>query len=161
MELKQLNQSLATLLAEVFFGPGQGESWLLNPGDDGLVPGLKKLTAEQASFHGGKSRKSIASHANHVLYHLELICRWVEGEENPFATADWSEAWNLVDVNEEEWQQLTDQLESRARFWIDASENVPLGNELAFKGSFASISHTAYHLGAIRQLILAKEASAK
>ena len=61
---------------------------MLNPGDEGLIRSLEKLSAADASALTATG-SSIAAHVDHVRYGLSLMNRWSQGE-NPFDSADWS-----------------------------------------------------------------------
>jgi hypothetical protein len=97
---------------------------------------------------------TIAAHANHVNYGLELLNRWAGGEENPFATADWEGSWAKQTVSLDEWQEVVAGLQHEAASWIAALEEPREWDEISFTGALASAAHIAYHLGAIRQLAL-------
>ena len=64
---------------------------MLNPGDEGLLRSLEKLSAADASALT-PTGSSIAAHVDHVRYGLSLMNRWSQGE-NPFESADWSASW--------------------------------------------------------------------
>jgi hypothetical protein len=144
-------QSMVTLLRELLYGPAKEASWVLNPGDAGLLASLDKLSPEEASArHGGRS--SIAAHVDHLHYGLSLVNRWVRGEENPFATADYSASWTRQDVNEEQWRALRKKLADEAGAWASAAAIPREWNPMTLTGAMGNIVHLAYHTGAIRQI---------
>ena len=99
----QIQRTVLTLLHELAHGPAPEASWVLNPGDQGLLKSLDKLTAGAASTIAGDS--SIAAHVDHLRYGLELMNRWSRGE-SPFADADYAASWRRVTVSDREWQEL-------------------------------------------------------
>jgi hypothetical protein len=100
---------------------------------------------------------TIAAHADHVHYGLSLLNRWAAGEENPFATADWEASWKRTTVSADEWQALRDKLRQAADRWRQAVAARTDWNDVAAAGAISSAAHTAYHLGAIRQIIAAQK----
>src|SRR5687768_16759465 len=104
-------KALHTLLFETLFHAQPHGGFLLNGAEPGMVDTLKALSAEIVSKEPGPGRKPIVSHANHVLFGLELIDRSVHGDETAFENADWNAAWKLTRVNEREWAELLARLE--------------------------------------------------
>ena len=153
------NRSLHHLLVELIDGPADQWTWVLNPEDAGLLSVLEGLSAEVASRAPAHGRATIAAHANHVCYGLELLNRWAGGEENPFADADWAGSWRVERVSEPEWRELLARLRREAHGWRDAAAQPRTWDEIALTGALASAAHLAYHLGAIRQLVAAHEAA--
>jgi hypothetical protein len=148
--------ALSKLLIEVFDGPPGAEAFILNPGDPGLLGQLDSLDAAAASSRPMPGETTIASHVDHVRYGLSLLNRWAAGEANPWATADWEASWKKTSVTPDEWRDLQGALRNEAGTWqraVTAREN---WDDLAAAGSLASLAHTAYHLGAIRQILAAQ-----
>jgi hypothetical protein len=148
-----ISTSLRTLLSETMFRAPPQSGFLLNPGDPGLVDTLKSLSAKTVSTPPGPGRKPIVSHANHVLYGLELTARAAGGDAHAFDNADWDAAWKLVAVNDAEWADLLARLERTAQTLLDAGPKFQPWSEIMLTGLFGSAAHTAYHLGAIRQML--------
>lgn len=143
-------KALTTLLHELLEGPPGREAYMLNGGDHGLLGSLDSLTAAQASAVG-QNGSSIAAHVDHTRYGLSLMNRWSQGED-PFSTADWSQSWRRTSVNEDEWVALQRSLRDEALRWKDALQAPRDVNDVELAGMIGSIAHTAYHLGAIRQM---------
>ncbi len=150
MNLAQLSSPLSTLLSELVDGAPVTGAYVLNPGDQGLLRSLDRLSAEAVSkiWHGGAS---IAAHTDHLRYGLSLMNRWASGE-NPFADADWGSSWRRTTVSEEEWADLRTQLRVEAHLWQRALSDPREIDEIEVNGVIGSIVHLAYHLGAIRQI---------
>lgn len=146
--------SLKTLLSEVFHGTAAGSSWFLNPGDTGLLGALSSLSAADASFVPGDGRPTIAAHTNHILFHLRLLNRFLGGEANPFAGADWDESWSVSRVNETEWERLRSELAAAEAGWREGVSTEGTWSDLALTGAFGSAVHFAYHFAVIRQIVL-------
>jgi hypothetical protein len=152
-------RAFQTILAEVFHGPPGETAFLLNPGDPGLLRQLDAIDASAASTRCAAGETTVAAHADHLLYGLELLNRWAGGEENPWATADWSASWKRKTVSEEQWRDLMSKLRAAAEKWQRAvADRAGAGaewNDVTAAGALASAAHTAYHLGAIRQILVA------
>jgi hypothetical protein len=146
-------QALSTLLTEIFDGPPGNAAFMLNPGDPGLLKQIESLSAELVSSRPIPGKTTVAAHVDHVHYGLSLLNRWAAGEENPWKDADWSASWKRTVVSEEEWKALCQRLREAAANWKEAVENRGEWNELTATGALASAAHTAYHLGAIRQIL--------
>jgi hypothetical protein len=153
-----IRKSLQQLLVELFEGPADNGTWVLNHDAPGLLAMLETLPAEIASTPMRPDRMTIAAHVNHLRYSLSLLNRWAAGEPDPFATADWNGSWQMQQVNATAWTQLVGQLRSEIGDWIEATQQPRHWDQIALTGAFASAAHAAYHMGAIRQLALALDA---
>jgi len=150
MNTGDVARTLGTLLAELADGTSKEGGYILNPGDEGLLRSLDKLSAADASART-PTGSSIAAHADHLRYGLSLMNRWSEGE-NPFGSADWSASWRKVVVSEPEWRQRLADLRAEATRWLGVIRRPRDVNEIELNGMIGSIAHLAYHLGAIRQI---------
>jgi hypothetical protein len=150
-------RALSKLLVEIFDGPPGKEAYVLNPGDLGLLRQLDALDAVAASTRRMPGKTTIAAHADHVHYGLMLLNRWAAGEENPWADADWNASWRRTKVTAEEWQALRDRLRQEAKKWQQAAGASRQWSDIEAAGTLASAAHTAYHLGAIRQIVASLE----
>lgn len=151
MKTASLSGSLEILFRELVHGvPADGASFVLNPGDGGLIESLAQLSADAASKRrdGGAS---VAAHAEHLRYTLSML-NAAKPTENPFAGADWSRAWSKNTVTEEEWRSVVSGLRDEAERWL-ADLAVPRdAGQIALTGIIASVVHLAYHFGAMRQI---------
>jgi hypothetical protein len=152
MEIPEpIRQTLVILLRELIDGPPGQAAYVLNVGDRGLLRSLDTRSAAAASARPS-GRSSVAAHVDHVRYGLSLLNRWVGGETNPWATANWAEAWTHVHVTDEEWTALRANLRREAHAWIEGAGQARDMNDIALGGVIGSVVHLGYHLGAIRQL---------
>jgi hypothetical protein len=150
MNTAEISSTLGTLLAELVDGASKEGGYMLNPGDEGLIRSLEKLSAADASALTATG-SSIAAHADHACYGLSLMNRWSQGE-NPFDSADWSASWSRTSVSEPEWRQRIADLRVEAARWLGAVRTPRQVDEIELNGMIGSIAHLAYHLGAIRQI---------
>ena len=146
-------RAVLTLLEETFEGPsGPSTYYIDNNPRAGFLAAVEALTPEQASASPWPGAKSIASHAHHAAFHLEMSAAWIRGDR---ADRDWASSWTVQDVNQEGWDRVRREL---GRSYQDLASVV--GGEPAASGeslatSIAAIAHAAYHLGAIQQRIAA------
>lgn len=150
----RLWEAVDALLRESFDGPSGDGSWYVDsrPGS-GLLGVLDGISSSRASIPPGPGRATIAAHVAHVRFAIELLNRALRGED-PYPAADWKDSWRLQVVGEEAWAQLRDSVRR---------EYLSLRQALAQQGwleggttlteVLAAIAHTAYHLGAIRQIL--------
>lgn len=142
-------------LREAFEGglPGEGTGFVENTKPDGsrnsgVLATLDGLTAAQASKPTALGT-SVAAHAAHVAYHLEVTLRWEKGERGPF---DWQGSFDPRTVDDAAWAA------TRARVRTAYEEVAALAagttdwNEDSAAGIGGALAHAAYHLGAIRQI---------
>jgi|SRR5688572_21674741 len=150
MNTAEITNTLGALLRELVDGVSKEGGYMLNPGDEGLLRSIEKLSASDASALT-PTGSSIAAHVDHLRYGLSLMNRWSQGE-NPFDSADWSASWERTSVSEPEWRQGLSELRAEAKRWLDVVSTPRNVNEIELNGMIGSIAHLAYHLGAIRQI---------
>jgi hypothetical protein len=148
-------RAITKLLTEVFFGPPASEAYILNPGDPGLVEQLETIDAAAASTRPMPGKTTIAAHVDHVCFGLSLLNRWSTGEANPWANADWEASWKRDKVDEKQWRASRDNLRRESEAWQKHAAAQREWNDIAAAGALSSVAHTAYHLGAIRQILAA------
>ncbi|HET7629694.1 MAG TPA: DinB family protein [Bacillales bacterium] len=146
--MNDLTQAAAELLKETFQGATEQGSWYVTTEKNaGIFGTLEQLSAEQASIsHGGAT---IAAHADHIRYYLEVARTYIRGKEHE---RDWGKSWKIDHVDESEWSKIQQalreeyeamQADLQAGFWQDEYKTNVL----------AALAHSAYHLGALRQMI--------
>ena len=146
-------RALSKLLIEIFNGPPAREAYLLNPGDPGLLRQLDSIDADDASNRPMAGKSTIAAHVDHVCYGLSLLNRWAEGEANPWASADWEVSWRRTTVSDDQWRALRATLLREVESWQKHVKARVDWDDISAAGALASAAHTAYHLGAIRQIL--------
>ena len=152
MQTADLTKALTTLFSELVNGASPAGAYILNAGDEGLLRSLDKLSAAAASALT-LTGSSIAAHVDHLRYGLSLMNRWAAGE-NPFDDADWSASWRKTRVSAAEWKQRRDELAGEARRWLEALRTSREIGQTDLNSVVGSITHLAYHVGAIRQIDL-------
>jgi hypothetical protein len=153
-----LTPTLIDMYRETFEGEVRpGWVWIVSgPADAAVLGSLAQLTAEQAYAAPSPGRKSIAAHAAHLKYTLDLTLKRLHGE-NP--SADWPRSFYAGEAGPDAWRQLQQDLRSAydaVLAYFDRSREKPISDwpPIHAAGLAAMIGHNAYHLGAIRQLML-------
>jgi hypothetical protein len=146
IEGKDFINSLNYLFKETFEGsPSQGSIYLDR--GIGVFNTIENLDANTASSFN--SATTIASHVEHLRYYLEVLSNFMQGIVK---AADWNESWAKKEVSEEEWKTLKTNLHLTYESVLTAYEKVESWDEDKMSEAMAIVVHTAYHLGAIRQM---------
>ena len=148
-------RAVSKLLTEIFDGPPGGEAYIVNPGDPGLHRQLETISAATASQLSIPGKPPIAAHVHHLHLGLSVLNRWLSGEENPWAGADWNASWRLTTISEDDWRTLRQNLRKESDTWRKAVAARAEWNDMEAAGALSTVAHTAYHLGAIRQILAA------
>ena len=116
---------------------------------------LSKLSAEEASRP--VLGTTIAAQVYHSAYYVQAMDRYFEG----FAgKTDWDASWTTQTVDEQEWEALKTQLQDDYARAVQQLSAVTDWGEGALDYAMTVAIHSAYHLGAVRQLVkVLKEAS--
>ena len=146
-------RALSNMLTEIFDGPPSPEAYLPNPGDPGLLPQLDTIEASAASKRPMPGKTTIAAHVDHVHFGLSILNRWAAGDANAWAGADWNASWQRTTVTEDQWRTLRAGLRQEADKWRKVVANRTNWDDLAAAAALSTVAHTAYHLGAIRQIL--------
>lgn len=149
-----VEQALA-VLREGFEGPPGDWSYFTDLGRKaGLFGTLERLSADAASRDVGGT--SIAAHAYHVAFGLEVATDWIRGDREP---RDWRASWDVREVTEKGWAALQGRLQELYAELRGAIEERAGSGVESYGGALGAIAHLAYHLGAIRQKELVLEGS--
>ncbi len=136
------------ILRETFEGSPEGEGSAYLDRGTGVFSTLDALDAGQASRYYGST--TVAAHTEHAKFYLDRLCEFMRGRTEK---VNWEQSWLIETVNQAEWDALRDGMrrsyENAVRCFaeIDAWDTTNIGDAIAI------IAHTAYHLGAIRQIM--------
>jgi hypothetical protein len=145
-------EAVAYLLRETFEGSPEGlPSAFLDRGT-GIFSTLNALSAEQVSH--GINGTTIAAHTEHAKFYLDRLCEFINGRTEK---VNWEDSWLIETVSENEWNALRATVQRTYENTLQCIASVEEWNERQVGMAIGLIAHTAYHLGAIRQL--AKSAS--
>ncbi|HLM54972.1 MAG TPA: hypothetical protein VK422_02520 [Pyrinomonadaceae bacterium] len=136
------------IFKETFEGPPAGKSSVYLDQGGGLLQTLEALTPEAASESAGGA-PTAAAHCEHVRFYLAYLYDYMRGSREK---VDWKQTWLLQRVGPAEWEGLKAGLRreyERLAGHLRAAESLT-ENEVGV--GMAVLTHTAYHLGAIRQI---------
>jgi hypothetical protein len=144
------------LLKETFEGPApQGASAFLDKGT-GLFQTLNEISAHTASTPPRPEGTTVAAHTEHVRFYVVVHDKLLRGSTEAI---DWAESWRIKSVGVEEWEELRQQCRRAYTTFTEHLRAIDTWGEDEISVATSVIAHTAFHLGAIRQLILSQQLS--
>lgn len=146
---RDFTASLFTLLKETFEGPPPNTASAYLDQGGGLFQTADKLTAGEASRAVRPGAPTVAAHCAHAKFYLDVLHRYMQGSDEH---ADWKQSWLVQEVGPEEWESLRSELRASYETVTAALRSVETWGERRVGGAMAIVAHTAYHLGAVRQL---------
>src|SRR5918994_7825511 len=102
----QLQTALDSLLAETF---RHVHGHYLDR-HTSLFETLATISAEEASQPVGDNCATLAAQVNHIRVYIEVLERYMRGEE--VGPTDWAASWRVADVDEEEWESLKQRIDA-------------------------------------------------
>jgi hypothetical protein len=148
----QLAKEFLQVLKETFEGPEPtGPSAFLNKGT-GLFQTIDDISAEMASTPARADGSTIAAHTEHIRFYVDVHYKLLLGSRDKI---DWDESWRIKAVKAAQWDALRQDLVKIYKTIADHLLGINSWGEDEISIAMAIVAHTAYHLGAIRQLLLA------
>ena len=135
------------LFKETFEGTGGSSSHFIDPKGGSLFDTLEHITPELASSN--PSGSSIAAHCAHTRYYLQVLPKFMRGEK---PQTDWPGSWQKSQVDALEWDALKLELRTEYENITHFLQDIQSWDDEMIGGGLSMLVHTAYHLGAIRQL---------
>jgi len=144
---KHFVESIAYLLRETFEGSPEGQASAYLDRGVGIFSTLGALSAEAVSkdFTG----TTIAAQTEHAKFYLDRICEFVNGRTE---RVNWEDSWLIETVNDTEWKALLESVRKSYENTLRCLAAVDEWSEDRVGMAIGMIAHTAYHLGAIRQI---------
>lgn len=144
---KQFVEGIAYLLRETFEGSPEGQPSAYLDRGIGIFATLGEASAEVASFefHG----TTIAAQTEHAKFYLDRLCEYINGRTE---AVNWDASWLIETVNEAEWNALRDTVRHSYEGTLRCVAEVSNWSEMQIGMAIGMVAHTAYHLGAIRQI---------
>lgn len=142
-------KAISDILKETFAGSPESGSIYLDRGV-GIFNSLEKVNAEMASRSIAWEGATIAGHAEHAGFYLQMLCEFMTGR---IEKVDWNESWRVKTVDEDAWDALKENVRKEYQSTIETFEKIEDWDEDNISDAMAIVAHTAYHLGAIRQII--------
>jgi len=152
--MKTINQedftnSVLYLLKETFEGSSAEGSAYLDKGV-GVLNTIEKMSAETASRSIEENGATIAAHLEHARFYLIALVEFMNGRTEK---VNWDESWLVKKVNETEWKLLKENTRRDYEIVTETFQTIEDWNEDNIGEAIAIVAHTAYHLGAIRQIM--------
>jgi hypothetical protein len=139
------------VLREAVEGPSGPSTYFIDKRPDaGLLGALGSIDAATASRTWGDT--TIAAHAHHIAFAMADSAAIIEGTHTP---PDWKESWRVKTVDDAGWRELVARVGREYERLRRAVESRAASSGEAFAEAVGSIAHVAYHLGAIRQKVVA------
>ncbi|MGH8015965.1 MAG: DinB family protein [Candidatus Zixiibacteriota bacterium] len=119
-----------------------------------LFETLNSITAEEASTPARPGGTTIAAHAFHIDYYLVVISAYMKGTWPE--KVDWKASWQTKTVNDNEWETLKNKLSTtRDEVLKQINSFDDWNDDKRIGGAMAVVVHTAFHIGALRQILKA------
>ena len=149
IQTEHFTNSLYALLDETF---DNVHGYFLDKGTS-LFETLVTISAEEASIPVGGKCATLAAQVKHVAFYLDVLEKSVRTQQ--FERQDWGKIWRETKgVTAEEWDALKSALRlSYDRIKALIHDTPAWSSEDQIGGAMATIVHTAYHLGEIRQAL--------
>ncbi len=148
--MSKITETLKSNILEVFEETfTQTRGIYLDRPKGSLLETLENISAEVASV-ASKNQRSIAAHVEHLRVYLVALHGYMNGATSP---TDWDASWQTHSVTELEWRDLRDNLKAAYETLYQDLLELRDG-DIKFAESIAILTHSAYHFGAIRQLLL-------
>ncbi len=141
-----LKTSILEMLEETFAQP---QGYYLDRAKGGLFATLEAIDVAQAALERPPQR-SIAAHVQHLRVYVLALHGYLNGATGK---TDWEASWQTHTVSALEWKTLQDALKSDYAALIHDLAQLPEGDS-RLSEAVAILAHSAYHFGAIRQLLL-------
>lgn len=134
------------IFGETFEGSPEEGSAYLDRGT-GVFSTVEALSADQVSDKFGST--SIVAHVEHLKFYLDRLVEFINGRVEP---VNWDQSWLIETVNDAEWDVLKAGLKKSYDAALKCFAEVEEWNQNNIGDAIAMIAHSAYHLGAIRQM---------
>jgi len=118
-----------------------------------LFETLDSMTAEEASVKISANSATIAAQVEHLRFYLDVLNDYMSS--NQPAEVNWREIWDTVGaVTPEQWEETKTRLRnSHAQVMQTINSFEQWDGEYDIGGALSILTHTAYHLGGIRQAL--------
>lgn len=142
-----LTEAVAYLLRESFEGSPEGQPSVFLDRGVGALQTLSELSARAASaeFHG----TTIAAQTEHAKFYLDRLCEYLAGRTE---AVNWEDSWLIETVDDPEWQALQGSVRKAYANTLRCLAEERQWSPMQIGMAIGMVAHTAYHLGAIRQI---------
>lgn len=147
IDSKLLVEGVAYLLRETFEGSPEGQPSAYLDRGIGLLSTIEAVSATGASadFEG----TTIAAQTEHAKFYLDRLCEFINGRSEG---VNWDDSWLIEEVNDDEWTALRSSVSRAYENCLQCLASPREWNQMQVGMAIGLVAHTAYHLGAIRQI---------
>lgn len=117
---------------------------------NGLWFAVKDLGVQEAARALGPGRSTVAAHLDHVRLTLIYVRHALAGEEYK---ADWGSSWKIASPSEAQWEEIKTGFRQGYDALRQFIQSKPFWREPGLTAAIHNIGHTAYHAGAVRQIL--------
>jgi hypothetical protein len=144
----QFAEAVAYMLRETFAGSPEGQPSAYLDRGIGFFSTLNAVSASDASrdLNGSTS----AAHTEHAKFYLDRLCEFLNGRSE---RVNWEDSWLIETVNDNEWTALCETVKATYNHTLICLAEHGHWNETQIGMAIGMVTHTAYHLGAIRQMV--------
>lgn len=140
--------NLVALLKETFEGSQPGVGSLYLDREVGVLNTIEKVSATDASRSSGGA--TFASHLEHTRHYLVELNGFLHGSTE---TVDWEQSWLVKTVDENQWNLLKENVRRDYETVMQTFKTIEDWNDDKVGEAMSIVVHTAYHLGAMRQIM--------
>ena len=144
---QQFVGAVAYLLRETFEGSPEGQASAYLDRGVGFLKTMDAMSGELASREFGGT--TIAAQTEHAKFYLDRLCEFINGRTD---RVNWEDSWLIETVNDTEWDALRQTVRQSYENVLRCLAAVDEWTEDRTGMAIGMIAHTAYHLGAIRQI---------
>jgi len=116
-----------------------------------LLETLAGLDAARVSRPTPGNGETVAAHVFHLCFYLEVLDEYATGRRT--GKTDWSQSWVVSAVDEAAWAALLARLAEGEKRLLASCRSWDWANEEHFGGLVSMVVHSAFHLGALRQIL--------
>src|SRR3982751_153436 len=140
-------EAVAYLLRETFEGSPEGQPSAYLDRGVGFFSTLEKLSATDVSREINAT--TIAAQTEHAKFYLDRLCEFIGGRTE---RVNWEDSWLIETVNESEWDALRSTVRASYENALKCLATTADWDVRKVGMAMGLIAHSAYHLGAIRQI---------
>jgi hypothetical protein len=145
-----VTNSLFQLLKETFEGPPADTGSAFLDKGAGLFQTLDGLSADEASAPARPGGTTVAAQCEHARFYVVALLAFMRGATEK---VDWTQSWLVSTVTPDEWEGVKTGLRQAYEDLTGYLRSVEDWGDDEVGDGMAILAHTAYHLGAIRQLL--------
>lgn len=147
LQSTQFIEAVAYLLRETFEGSPEGQPSAYLDRGVGFFNTIDNLTADQVSKDYGDT--TIAAQTEHAKFYLDRLCEFIGGRTE---RVNWEDSWLIETVNEDEWNALRSSVKNAYEGALKCLAGTESWDSSKVGMAMGLVAHTAYHLGAVRQI---------